>query len=270
MLKANPMKVPMSDWNPESYLQFRNARTRPSIDLVTRIPSADPRAIIDFGCGPGNSTQVLAHRWPRARVLGLDQSPAMIETARSDYPGPEWIVADAATYETEETFDIVFSNATIQWIPDHEALLARWRGLLGEGGVLAVQMPLFWEMPLGQLIDRVSRDPRWRRSTEHVSSLFTIHDYRFYYDRLTDLFARVDVWETTYMDVLASHRSVVELIKSTGLKPYLDSLDGLESQEAFEQDVLRGVEEVYPSQRNGKVILPFKRLFFIGQNVSAS
>ncbi len=259
----------MSEWNPELYLQFRNARTQPSIDLVTRIRYADPQSIIDLGCGPGNSTQVLASRWPGARIVGLDSSAAMIAKARADHPGLEWLVADAAAYETEEKFDIVFSSATIQWIPDHEALLTKWRSLLVGGGAIAVQLPLFWDMPLGQVIDRVSKGPRWRRLTEHVASLFTIHDYRFYYDHLTALFDRVELWETSYMDILDSHCAIVEMIKSTGLKPYLDSLEDPDTRREFEQDVLRDVEEAYPVQWNGNVILPFKRLFFVGYTSSA-
>ncbi len=254
----------MNDWNPDQYLQFKTERTQPSIDLVARIHFADPKTIIDFGCGPGNSTQVLVKRWPKARIIGLDNSSAMIAKAKEDYPEQEWILADAATYESEVKFDIVFSNATIQWIPDHTALLNKFHGLLVEGGIVAVQLPLFWDMPLGKIIDRVSKDPRWQSYTEQVPSLFTIHDYSFYYDQLSVLFQKVDLWETCYMDILDSHRSLVEMIRSTGMKPYLEQLDSHNAKVEFEQEVLKEIVKVYPSQQNGKVILPFKRLFFIG------
>lgn len=254
----------MKDWNPDTYLQFRNERTQPSIDLVARIGFADPKAIIDFGCGPGNSTQVLVHRWPNARIIGLDNSSAMIAKARKDYPEQDWILADVGTYETDIKFDIVFSNATIHWIPDHRALLKKFHGFLVEGGVAAVQLPPFWDMPLGKIIDRVSRDPRWQSQTAHVSKLFTIHDYSFYYDQLSVLFRKAELWETSYMDIMDSHTSIIEMIRSTGMKPYLDQLNSQEVRDEFEQEVLKEVVNVYPLQGNAKVILPFKRLFFIG------
>ena len=254
----------MNDWNPNQYLQFRTQRTQPSIDLVAKIDFAEPKTILDIGCGPGNSTQVLVHRWPKARIIGLDNSASMIAKAKTEYPAQEWILADAATYESDLKFDIVFSNATIHWIPNHPALISRIQGLLLDGGIVAVQLPLFWAMPLGQIIDQISRDSRWQSQTEQVSELFTIHDYSFYYDELSALFRKVDLWETTYMDILDSHQSIVEMIRSTGMKPYLERLGTDVARDEFEQEVLKEIMQVYPLQQNGKVILPFKRLFFIG------
>ncbi|MBN1428716.1 MAG: methyltransferase domain-containing protein, partial [Anaerolineae bacterium] len=116
-----------NDWNPELYMKFGNERTQPSIDLVNRIrPNKQPQSMIDIGCGPGNSSQVLTQRWPNARLVGVDSSPSMIEMARRDYPQHEWVLADASTFSPDGRFDIVFSNATIQWLPDHERLLARF------------------------------------------------------------------------------------------------------------------------------------------------
>jgi trans-aconitate 2-methyltransferase len=113
----------MNDWNPDSYLQFRNERTQPSIDLVNRITAEQaPGNILDAGCGPGNSSRVLIDRWPTARLTGVDNSPAMIEEAKKDFPGQEWVLSDAAEYRTDKKFDLVFSNAAIQWIPDHDGL----------------------------------------------------------------------------------------------------------------------------------------------------
>ena len=254
----------MKDWNPDTYLQFKSERTQPSIDLVARIDLADPKVIIDIGCGPGNSTQVLVHRWPGARIIGLDNSSAMIAKARAEYPGQEWILADAGTYEPDSRFDLLFSNAAVHWIPDHRTLLRKFHGLLAEGGILAVQLPLFWDMPLGKIIDRISRNPRWHALTARVANQFTIHDYSFYYDQLTALFRKVELWETSYMDTLDSHLSMIEMIRSTGMKPYLEQLNSPAARQEFEQEVLTEIVKVYPVQQNGRVILPFKRLFFIG------
>jgi trans-aconitate 2-methyltransferase len=189
----------------------------------------------------------------------------MIAKARAEYPGQEWILADAGSYETDSRFDLIFSNAAIHWIPDHRALLRKFHGLLAEGGILAVQLPLFWDMPLGKIIDGVSRHPRWDSLTAQVANQFTIHDYSFYYDQFAALFRKVEIWETSYMDTLDSHLSMIDMIRSTGMKPYLEQLNSPAAREEFEQEVLTEIVKVYPVQQNGRVILPFKRLFFIGQ-----
>lgn len=254
-----------NDWNPEAYLKFGNERTQPSIDLVNRIRTgSEPQAIIDIGCGPGNSSMVLAQRWPHARLVGVDSSPKMIEKAKTDYPQHEWILADASTFSTEEKFDIVFSNATIQWIPDHERLLNRLCSLLSRQGVLAVQVPRFTDMPLGKAIEKIAQEERWSRQVADCSSLFTYHDYRFYYDHLSKLLDRVEMWETDYLHVLESQAAVVEWIRSTGMKPYLESLDGEAARADFESDVLVEIKKDYPLQEDGKVLFPFRRLFFTG------
>lgn len=254
----------MNDWNPDLYMQFRSERTQPSVDLIARINAVEPKSIIDMGCGPGNSTQVLVSRWPKAQITGLDSSSAMIKKAKQDYPDQEWIVADALTYEPENAYDIVFSNAAVQWMPDHAELLNRFHGMLSNNGIIAVQVPLFWDMPLGRIINGVAKDGRWNTRTEGVSDLFTIHDYSFYYDHLSALFNSIEMWETQYFHVLNSHSSILEMMRSTGLRPYLDRLDNESEIEQFEKEVINGVENTYLKQKNGKVLLPFRRLFFIG------
>jgi trans-aconitate 2-methyltransferase len=253
------------DWKPELYLKYRNERTQPSIDLVNKI-SMDfvPENIIDLGCGPGNSSQVLVQRWLTSYFVGVDNSVSMIEKAKMDYPNQEWVVADASNYKTDLKFDLVFSNATIQWIPNHENLLSKFHELLSDRGILAIQIPMFWDMPLAKAIEKVSKGNRWKTRTKDVLNLFTIHDYFFYYDQLSGLFNTIDMWETDYMHILDSQNSILEMIKSTGLKPYLERIEGNAEKLEFEEEVLNEIKRHYPLQKNGKVIFPFKRLFFIG------
>lgn len=253
-----------NDWNPALYLQFGSERTQPSIDLINRVKSITPKSIIDVGCGPGNSTQVLAERWPKAQITGIDSSSAMIEKAKHDYPNQDWIVADASIYEPKNKYDIVFSNAVIQWIPNHEDLLIKFHSILSDKGLVAIQIPLFWDMPLGKIINETSQDERWKKQTEGVFDLFTIHNYSFYYDHLAELFEKVDIWETHYLHVLDNHLSILQMIRSTGLKPYLARLESDSEKNCFEGKVLKKIESSYPQQKNGKVLLPFKRLFLIG------
>ncbi len=254
----------MNDWNPDLYMQFSSERTKPSIDLIGRINQIEPKSIIDIGCGPGNSTQVLVNRWPKTRITGLDSSTAMIKKAKKDYPNQEWIVADALTYEPEIKYDIIFSNAVIQWITNHEKLLTKFHEILSDNGIVAIQIPLFWDMPLGEIINNTAKDDRWKTKTESVSDLFTIHDYSFYYDQLSELFNSIEMWETHYMHILNSHIAILEMMRSTGLKPYLERLDDDSEKNEFEEEVLKKVRNAYPIQKNRKVLLPFKRLFFIG------
>jgi trans-aconitate 2-methyltransferase len=252
-----------TDWNPELYLKFDKERNQPSIDLVTRINCTNPASIIDIGCGPGNSTQVLARRWPDAQILGIDNSPAMIEKAKKDFPNQQWSLADAGRDEIAGQYDIVFSNATIQWIPDHAELLNKFYHLLNDKGCLAVQVPQFWDMPLGKAIAKIAKNSRWEKSTAGATAQFTIHNSSFYYDRLSMLYHGIELWETKYFHIMDSHFSILEMIRSTGLRPYLDRLESEEDKKEYERLVLTEIENDYPRQQNGKVLFPFKRLFFI-------
>jgi trans-aconitate 2-methyltransferase len=254
------------DWNPHAYLQFRNERTQASIDLVNRIRiDFIPQNIIDIGCGPGNSSQVLMSRWPQAKLLGLDSSKSMIEKARTDFPQHDWVQADASSFQSETKFDIVFSNATIQWIPDHDNLLRKFISLLSDRGILAFQIPLFNDMPVSKVIQQIAIDNRWRSRVECCRDLFTFHNYSYYYNKLSMSFDSVELWETHYIHVLDSHSAIIDWIRSTGLKPYLDNLENDDERKLFENMVLNEIKMKYQLQENGKVLFPFKRLFAIAR-----
>src|ERR1051326_1924954 len=139
----------MPTWSPNQYLKFSEERTRPCRDLAARIAGPEPARIIDLGCGPGNSTEVLAERWPAAALTGLDSSPDMIGKARSAHPDWQWIAADIAQWAATpgDTYDLAFSNAALQWVSDHQIVLPR---LLSRARVLAVQVPANWNGPAHQ------------------------------------------------------------------------------------------------------------------------
>ena len=254
-----------NDWNPELYLKFDKERIQPSIDLVSRIEYVQPKRIIDIGCGPGNSTQILMSRWPASEIVGADNSPAMIKKASTDYPENRWILFDAGKDDLNEKFDLVFSNATIQWIPDHDRLLKRFATLLNDSGVLAVQVPLFFDMPLGKSISEIAGQNKWKAATHGVDDLFTIHGAAYYYDHLAKYFKTIDIWTTDYYHVMESQSSILEMIRSTGLKPYLERLADDKDKLEFEMLVLDKIKQDYPLQNNGQVLFPFKRLFFIAK-----
>lgn len=250
------------DWNPDLYLKFDKERTQPSIDLVARMDHPHPRTIIDIGCGPGNSTQVLYKRWPAAHITGADNSPAMIQKASTDYPHQHWALFDAGKDSLDETFDIVFSNATIQWIPNHDILIRKFAGMLNEQGVLAVQLPLFLDMPMGQSIAEIGRHSQWSAVTKGLEHVFTIHHEAYYYDQLSLHFSEIDIWTTDYYHVMPSHLAILEMMRSTGLKLYLERITGEQDRKLFESMVLQSIQRDYPAQSNGRVLFPFKRLFF--------
>jgi trans-aconitate 2-methyltransferase len=254
-----------SEWNPALYLKFNRERIRPSIDLVSRIDFDNPKTIIDIGCGPGNSTQILVQRWPHLKIMGIDSSQTMIEKAKKDYPLQKWILCDAGKDTITGKYDIVFSNATIQWIPDHAGLFKKFFNLLNEKGLIAVQIPMFWNMPLGKSIARIGKNSKWAELTRGVDDIFTIHNYTYYYDLLTELSDSIEMWETHYLHIMESHFSILEMIRSTGLRPYLERLIAEKHKSEFEELVLKRIESDYPLQKNGKVIFPFKRLFFIAK-----
>lgn len=250
------------DWNPELYLRFTQERTQPAIDLLKRIDRAAPRKILDVGCGPGNSTQILVQRWPDAAVLGIDSSVAMIAKAQADYPQGNWAVMSALHLDYVNEFDVIFSNAVIHWLPDHETLLNTLIQALTDNGVLAIQMPLYHEMAVYALVETLYHN-RFPASTFDSSRAFNFHSTDYYYDLLAQMPCRFSLWETSYVHVMPTHQQILEMIQSAGLKPYLDDIASDAQRVAFAQEVLQHLPTIYKSQPDGRVLFPFKRLFLL-------
>ncbi|MEZ4864251.1 MAG: methyltransferase domain-containing protein [Caldilineaceae bacterium] len=253
------------DWNPELYLRFHKERIQPAIDLLNRIEITSPQKILDIGCGPGNSTQILAQRWPAADILGIDSSAAMIAKAQADYPQAKWQVMDAQHINYSSEFDIVFSNAVIHWVPDHETLFKKMVHALTVNGVLAIQMPLYHEMPVYALVETLYHE-MFPASSFASDRVFHFHSAGYYYDLLSQLQCPFSLWETSYFHVMATYEQIVEMVRSTGLKPYLDEMPSNAQRVDFENAVLHHLPEQYKRQRDGRVLFPFKRLFMIVSN----
>lgn len=253
----------MPRWDPDSYLMYQDERTQPSYDLVARIGLDAPASIVDIGCGPGTSTRVLRERWPQARITGLDSSPEMIARAQQTFPQEHWVLADAASWEPGEAFDLVFSNATLQWIPGHERLVTRLFGLARAGGVLAVQIPANYDSPMFLAILQVAAQEPWRALMAGVDRLVTLLPPEFYYDLLSGLSSRVTLWQTIYYHVMPGHQGLIDWYTGTGLRPYLERLPDEAQKSAFKGEVLETCRSAYPLQADGRILFPFKRTFFL-------
>ncbi|HEY8419482.1 MAG TPA: methyltransferase domain-containing protein [Clostridia bacterium] len=251
------------NWNSEQYLKFKSERTQPAVDLANRIKTNRSKKILDVGCGPGNSTQVLYEKFPRAYILGIDSSQDMIDAAKKNYPYMDFRLCDASKDLTEldKDFDIVFSNACIQWIPDHERLLKNMIDLLNPEGVLAVQIPMNFNEPIHIIIQELAASPKWKEyfNQKRKSNVLKPGEY---YDILSEISEEFYIWETIYYHTMKSHKDILEWYRGTGLRPYLDALPSDKKAE-FENDVMVNLVERYPKQKNGDVIFRFPRFFFI-------
>lgn len=255
----------MADWNPELYLKFKKERTQPALDLAARL-ELFPAKALDVGCGPGNSTQVVAQRFPGVKLLGVDSSASMVDAARRAHPELEFLQCDVSAQldALPHDFDLVFSNACIQWVPDHPQLIPGLLGLLKPGGVLAVQVPVNFEEPIHQIISRTVGRAQWREKVPYHRSFYTLKPEE-YFDLLAENARDFTLWETVYMHRMPSHEAIMEWYSSTGLRPYLEAAVDREAREGFYEEVYRQVKEAYPVQGNGEVIFRFPRLFFIAR-----
>ncbi len=250
----------MPTWNADQYLKFAEQRTRPCRDLVAAISASKIRRAIDLGCGPGNSTRVLAERWPDAEIFGLDNSISMIQTARSEQPQRVWIVRDISDWADKETaqFDLVFSNAALQWVENHAWLYPKLLEHVAPGGMLAIQIPA----DFNALPHRVMRE--LAPSNAHVKEWYS-HDPGFYYDVLAPHAENVDVWETIYQHVMPDADAIVEWYKGSGMRPFLEAFETDAGREQFVAEYTKRIGAAYTPRPDGKVLFPFRRLFLIAR-----
>jgi trans-aconitate 2-methyltransferase len=257
----------MATWDPAQYAQFADERGRPFRELVARIPTQDPVAVVDLGCGPGSMTATLAERWPHAAILGIDSSEDMIEAAAKHRTAQvTFRKADIAGWRPEkQSVDVIVSNAALHWVPGHIDLLPGWAAALDEGGALALQVPLTFGAPAGAAITGVAADGPWASVLEPVlrATRSPVQAPETYMDVLAGAGLRVDVWSTTFFHVLQGVDPVLEWFSGTGLRTYLDALAGEPALlDGFRQQIAARFREEFPSRDYGTV-LPFPRLFVV-------
>jgi trans-aconitate 2-methyltransferase len=253
-------------WDPPAYLRFAGERARPFADLVARVRSGAPRTVVDLGCGTGSLTASLADRWPRARVTGVDSSPEMLAAAAEHaIPGRlAFVAGDVREWVPPGPVDVVVSNAVLHWVPGHERLLARWASFLAPGGELAIQVPGNFRAPTHTLLAALCRSSRWAPLLADLAPAEdAVAEPAGYLAVLSGAGLTADVWETTYLHVLAGPDPVLGWVGGTVLRPVLARL-GQPEQAEFTAAYAAALRTAYPPRPDGTTVLPFRRVFAVG------
>ena len=253
-------------WDPGQYQRYADQRARPFFDLLARVSAADPRLVLDLGCGPGELTATLAGRWPDADVVGVDSSAAMIESARGGAQRdgrPSFVLADVRDWEPDAPADVLVSNAVLQWLPDQLDVLARWTGFLADGGWIAVQVPGNNDQPAHTVLRELASSARWQPLLDGVMLNRQAADPADYLDLLAGAGLQADAWETTYLHVLTGDNPVLDWYKGTGLRPVIGALPAGLADE-FVAEYGTRIRGAYPPRAYGTV-LRFRRVFAVAR-----
>jgi trans-aconitate 2-methyltransferase len=255
----------MEDWLPDPYLRFADERTRPARDLLARIPLNAPELVYDLGCGPGNSTVLLREAYPQARLVGLDNSKTMLAKARNVLPQVQFMEGDIATWEGDRNADLMFANASFQWVPGHVSVLHRLLKCMKARGVLALQMPANLDEPSHRLMHEAAEDGPWANALQDAAGFREkIRTPNGYYELLKPHCRQLEIWNTAYHHVLDGVQGIVDFVSTTGLRPYLDPLDeAMRTQ--FINSYRSRLMKAYPDMFDGKVLMRFPRLFIVAQ-----
>ncbi len=255
----------MAAWDPDIYALYRRYRERPALDLLTAIPSdLNPREIWDLGCGLGEQAALLAARHPGANVRGMDSSSEMLAKAKS-LPAPvEWVLGDIAGFAPEVPADLIFSNAALQWVGDHDRLVPHLAQSLAPGGVLAVQMPVVDGLGWRASLQEIAAEGPWATRFSGVEGVRHANTPADYYGWLAPLCPEVDIWSTTYLHALHGQDPIVDWTLGATLRPYLEVLSD-EAKTLFLDTWRQRLARDYPRRADGVTLFPFQRLFIVAR-----
>lgn len=250
-------------WDPNLYGEYLDERSRPAHDLIRAISQETPSQVVDLGCGSGHLTALLAEMWPLASVVGVDNSPTMLARAKARSADVDWIEGDIGVWTPSTAVDVIFSNAALHWLDDHFSLFSKLTGWLAPGGVLAVQVPANHAQPTHQLAYDLAKTPRWAPLLAEVrrSPVLTPPEYG---RLLARLFEHIDIWQTTYLHILAGDDPVSTWIEGSFLRGLLAGLTSLQ-KEAFLEELRPPLRSAYPAEADGSTFLPFTRTFLVGR-----
>ena len=193
---------------------------------------------------------------------GFDSSPEMIADA-AGLPGVTFSVADAADWQPAADVDVIVSNAALQWVPNHQQLIARWSSTLPSGGWVAVQVPGNFDSPSHALMRQLAGEKRWAPKLPDVlRNTLAVSPPESYAKVLLGAGLNADVWETTYVHVLTGDDPVLEWVRGTGLRPILAALSPPDAGE-FATQLAAELRRAYPQGPHG-TLFPFRRVFAVG------
>ena len=249
-------------WNTKRYLQFDQARLQPALDLISRISLDDPKHIVDLGCGPGHVTNIVSEWWPEAKLQGVDNSPDMLAKAQETYPHIDFQHQDLNQWAPDVSYNLIFSNAALHWLDDHEQLFPSLINALDTDSIAAIQMPRNWQAPSHALINETIYEGPWRDQLEPLIKPAPSKEPSFYYDILQPSTSELYIWETEYIQVLDGENPVAEFVKGSWLQRYLQVLEDPDKT-SFENLYREKILKAYPKQKDGKTLFPFRRLFIV-------
>jgi trans-aconitate 2-methyltransferase len=253
----------VTTWEPQTYLRYADIRFRAGLDLMARIPKEQYSSIYDLGCGTGHLTRILADTFPNSNPIGVDSSPEMLAEARREFPTLAWQQADIRSWRPPTPPDLIYTNAALQWVPDHETLLPAFLNALRPGGVLATQVPRHFESPSHLGLKDLVMQSECRAKLEPLL-LAPIPPPETYWRWLSPHARHLDLWETIYLHVLEGKDPVVNFMRGTALRPLLSALSADEGAKFIDAFAER-MAVVYPTQKNGQTLFPFRRLFLVAQ-----
>jgi trans-aconitate 2-methyltransferase len=263
-------------WNPAQYLQYEDARLRPALDLLARVPLDAAAAVVDLGCGAGNVARHLARRWPAARIEGVDGDAGMLERARVATSGDgrfSWTQCDLAAWRPRDRVDVLYSNAALHWLDDHARLFPRLFAAVAPGGAMAVQMPDNFRAPSHEALFDTASLPRWRERLAPQVRRAPVAAIAHYHAWLEPLAESMDLWATEYLQRLPMREDgehpVVAWMRGTALVPFLEALVE-EERHAFVGEFAARIEGAYPRRRDGSVLFPFRRIFIVAMRGDAA
>jgi len=251
-------------WDPTVYHRFGIERSRPFHDLVARIGATGPRIVTDLGCGTGELTAGLAERWPDARITGLDSSPEMIKRAGAIATPVRFAVADVRDWQPAPDTDVVVTNAVLQWVPGHQALIDGWIRALPSGAWFAMQVPGNFAAPSHRALRALARSAPYADTVGEVVREAPVDDAAGYAALLIGAGAAVDAWETTYVHLLPDtgpEHPVLRWMEGTALRPVKAALPDPAYRE-FRAALGATLAAEYPAH-NGYVAFPFRRIFAV-------
>lgn len=251
----------MSGWDPDVYLKFGGERTRAAADLLARVPLSAPGHIVDLGCGPGNSTALIASRYPNADILGVDSDEAMLTKARAEHVKARFEAGDFETWTPRGAPDLIYTNAALHWAADPLDVASRLFQSLAPVGALALQVPQNFDKPSHVEMRAAAQDGPWAEKLTGVFQplLLGPQDYA---RALAPLRAKLDVWSTAYLHVLDGNDAVLKWISGSALRPYFARLNA-EERAGFEANLAARLKRAYPPEADGHTYFPFHRVFVI-------